>query len=415
MRTRHLMLAAASALLLACATIEPSRTLAGPQPEATKAAQRAELKPRIEEFVNEVTALEHEEGLPRWNHQLCPQVTGLSREEGEFILARISEVGRVAGVPLAGERCGPNLYVFVTTRPKELLQGMKERNSAFAFGVNAAPAAVDEFIGAPRAVKVWYNTATETAWGPEPIEAQGLFLTAPVFSRVFVIVDGTQLRGVALGQLADYVAMAGLAEVNPAARVGGAQTILQLFAGSSQAAPAGMTDWDRAFLKSLYATEQSGQQRAELASSMVREIIPDPIEEVIVRAHLEKLSKLQQEIEKSEDAFYKAYNKVNAEPEYQIHCGTETRTEMRKRLHVCKPQFIDTANEDETQGFFLGYAAIPAAMVIAAKMPAYRKHLREVVEKNPKLIAVLRDYYLLNRHYEAVRKEKFKGRWIVWD
>jgi hypothetical protein len=59
------------------------------------------------------------------------------------------------------------------------------------------------------------------------------------------------------------------------ARLGDAPTILKLFDGASEAAPAGLTDWDRAFLKSLYATEQiSKQQRGQIARHMVREIAP---------------------------------------------------------------------------------------------------------------------------------------------
>jgi hypothetical protein len=412
MRTQLLMLTAAIGLV-ACAATEPART--GLLPEATRVARRAELKPKVEGFVNEIAALENEAVLPRWDQEVCPQVTGLSREEGEFMLARISKVAGAAGVPLADERCRPNLFIFVTTQPKELLHGMEERNFTAVFGVNALRASVDEFIDTPRPVRVWYNTASEIARGPPWIDARGLIVTPLVVSRAFVIVDRAQLQGVSVGQLADYVAMVGFAELKPAAHAGDAQTILKLFDASGQAALTGMTDWDRAFLKSLYATEQSGQQLAQIASSMVREIVPDPLEEIIVGARKEKLSELHQKIEKSEDAFYEAYNKADTEPEYKIHCGDEIPTGTRMPAHVCKPQFVDTATADEAQGFLYGYAAMPAWMVIASRMPAYEKHMREVVEKDPKLIAAVRDYYLLTKHYEAVRKEKFKGKWLVWD
>jgi hypothetical protein len=87
-------------------------------------AQRAELEPKVEDFLDQIAADGNEEGLPRWNQGVCPQVTGLSREQGEFILARISDVARAAGAPLAEEHCHPNLYIFVTDQPKELLEGM---------------------------------------------------------------------------------------------------------------------------------------------------------------------------------------------------------------------------------------------------------------------------------------------------
>ena len=94
-------------------------------------------------------------------------------------------------------------------------------------------------------------------------------------SRVFVIVDQTRLKGVSRGQLADYVAMVGLAEVKPGARLGDADTILTLFEAAPQAGRPGMSDWDRAFLKSLYASEaRSRLQRSQIASNMVRVIVP---------------------------------------------------------------------------------------------------------------------------------------------
>ena len=87
--------------------------------------------------------------------------------------------------------------------------------------------------------------------------------------------DQRRLRGVTAGQLADYVAISGFAKLKPGASLGDARTILKLFDGSPQATPTGMTEWDRTFLKALYATEQKSQvQRGQIARSMVREIVP---------------------------------------------------------------------------------------------------------------------------------------------
>jgi hypothetical protein len=102
-----------------------------------------------------------------------------------------------------------------------------------------------------------------------------LFNTIWTFSRVFVIVDQTRLHGVKLGQLADYIAMAGFAKLRPDAHLGDAPTILRLFNGAPQEAPDGMTGWDQAFLTSLYATEERSRlQRGQIASEMVRKIGP---------------------------------------------------------------------------------------------------------------------------------------------
>jgi hypothetical protein len=255
----------------------------------------------------------------------CPLVSGLPRKDAEFILERLSEIARTAGVPLADkENCRPNLYVLVTDQPEELLRGMEQRNRGFTFGYDASTlpptqtsaTVVDEFIKTARPVRVWYNTNEKDAWGqalaycpawdiqeitcipnyllndcnhPPPRDptqalqcgraaAGGTHLTFNNMwwlSRVFIIVDQRQLKGVKVGQLADYVAMSGFAKLKPGARLGDTPTILTLFNAAPEGAPTGMTDWDQTFLKSLYATDQiSKQQRSQIARAMVHTLAP---------------------------------------------------------------------------------------------------------------------------------------------
>jgi hypothetical protein len=256
-------------------------------------AERAALAPKLSAFVFGIAGIEKGERLARWQRPVCPLVAGLSQPEGEFILARVSEIAHAAGVSLAAENCRPNLYVLVTSQPKELLQRMQKRNRIFTFGVESYPAVIDEFINTPRPVRVWYNTYTEDAWGlrpsaanPEAVESDSAIWEADSsrllsnvvykFSRIFVVVDLTRMHGVSLGQLADYVGIVGLAEIKPTAHLGDAQTILQLFSGAPEAAaPTGMSDWDQAFLKTLYGTPRPlAQERSFIARHMVSEIIP---------------------------------------------------------------------------------------------------------------------------------------------
>jgi hypothetical protein len=292
-------------------------------PEVTVTARRHELEQRVFKFVNQIAAQENEgeAGLVRWQAPpVCPLVSGLPEQEGEFILGRVSEIARVAGVPLAGEQCRPNLYILVTPQPEDLLRGMEKRDRRFTFGwdpssrTDTPAGVVDEFIRTPRAVRAWYNTDGKDSWGnhlrycprssitcdgyygwvsgctpPPPPDPTSAYLcntataggthlefdTVWTFSRVFVIVDERRLQGVTRGQLADYVAMVGFGKLKPGARLADAPTILKLFDTAPQAAPAGLTDWDQAFLKNLYATDQrSKQQRGEIARSMVRTLAP---------------------------------------------------------------------------------------------------------------------------------------------
>jgi hypothetical protein len=69
------------------------------------------------------------------------------------------------------------------------------------------------------------------------------------FTQVVEVVDQTQLQGVSLDQLSAV----DLAEIKPVSQVVSGPTILNLFIGGPQAAPRELTEWDRAFLKSLYS------------------------------------------------------------------------------------------------------------------------------------------------------------------
>jgi hypothetical protein len=268
-------------------------------PEVNVIAKRLKLDVKVLNFIYGISALENEEGLARWKAPVCPLVSGLPRQQGEFVLARISQIARAAAVPLAGEECRPNLFIFVTTQPKELLQAMENRYSAVTFG-DASPSQVDAFINAPRPVRVWHGSyETPARIGPSVeglpgsaqvlgggMRSQRIFTTHDppsrlvsnivwTFGLVYVVADETQLHGVSQGQFADYVAMVSLAEIKPSPHPGNAQTILKLFAGIPQAAPAGMSDWDQAYLKSLYATARDSKlQRSLMMRSMVRELVP---------------------------------------------------------------------------------------------------------------------------------------------
>jgi hypothetical protein len=170
---------------------------------------------------------------------------------------------------------------------------MESRNRAFTFGFDISdgtptPAnVVDAFIATSHAVRVWYNSVLKTLEGLPPSSCNGfpcnphargslvLLSLVRTLSTVFVVIDQARLQGVSHGQLADYIGMVSLTRLKPEARLGDAQSILKLFDGAPQAAPAGLTDWDQAFLKSLYAIEQESRlQRGQIAREMVREIVP---------------------------------------------------------------------------------------------------------------------------------------------
>ncbi|WP_428149551.1 hypothetical protein [Brevundimonas sp.] len=85
-------------------------------------------------------------------------------------------------------------------------------------------------------------------------------------TQVTIIVDVDQIIGIDATQLADYLAMIALAQIDPEVDPGPYGSILALFA-HPEAAPPGLTDWDHAFLEGLYGAEQtSPNARARLSA-----------------------------------------------------------------------------------------------------------------------------------------------------
>jgi hypothetical protein len=155
----------------------------------------------------------------------------------------------------------------------------------------------------------------------------------------------------------------------------------------------------------------------------------DTLDEVIISAHKEKLSALRKDIEKTEDRFIEAYNKINTVPEYQIRCRREVHTGTNISVRECKPKFVESATEEEAREYQLGVAtlgglgmsppgvltSVPSESIIAEKVPGYQKHLLEVINKNSKLRKLIHEQEALEKHYQELRNQKFNGHWFVRD
>jgi hypothetical protein len=259
--------------------------------------EHEKLQRDVDEFVGSAIVHTSDRPLLRWHTPVCPLVAGLPREQGEFMLRRLSEAVRNAGAPLAPEACKANLLVLISSEPGQLLESLRRKRPQL-FDVFDGMGTLKHFLRTDRPVRVWYNwryvgdtaafSTAATITGTNAPSAAGdayPVLTSPnsrlsysggrSIDSAIVAVDLPQLQGVNFGQLSDYVAMVGLAEINLDKEVTAAPSVLRLFNRDGGAPAEGMSIWDRELLKSLYSSRaadvmQVSAMKTQMVDSIAR-------------------------------------------------------------------------------------------------------------------------------------------------
>ncbi len=242
--------------------------------------------------------------LARFKDPVCPLAIGFQSQYEALVTERIREVAEAVGVGAGKEGCVTNLFVVVVDDARGFVAEMHRGHPEVFAGLSKrefASLANDE--GAARS---WTNTAQTNSFGATVARASpkgssgavksGFQGSSISFSDVnvmrvyessninpsvqqsigsaWVVLETGATFGKTLSQLADYAAVRGLAMVRPAELDGSVDTILALFEPGSDTAPAKLTDFDRAYLKSLYHVQGRAwarQQVRQMADSIARE------------------------------------------------------------------------------------------------------------------------------------------------
>ena len=144
------------------------------------------------------------------------------------------------------------------------------------------------------------------------------------------------------------------------------------------------------------------------------------LEEVTVTGSLNSLSKVRAAITAAEDRFYARYNELNQNHAYDILCKWEAPTGSGVNRRVCQARYVDEETRSEAAKLSLsvseGIATLQSPDAIRlAGIAELRKRSLEMVRKDPELLRSLLERARLEKHYEDLRKEKFKDGWMVSD
>jgi hypothetical protein len=238
----------------------------------------------ISDFVSEASAPIRRRGLARWRDPVCVGVVNLRADAAAYIADRVTAVAADLGVDTGREGCQPNIAVIATDDAGALAAALTEaRRRAFrtgATGTDRGGAALRDFVETERPVRWWQTSLPiDSRTGQRAVRAPGVCRGecrgvgdfAPIvvvdsasllrstiidnLQRAIVIIDVDDIQNVSLAQLADYVAMVSLAQIDPNAQTEGYASILNVFAMPDTAE--GLTEWDRAYLAGLYNSEQN--------------------------------------------------------------------------------------------------------------------------------------------------------------
>lgn len=315
-------------LVVALGVIAAGSTTWAQEPPATGADEIVVPGHRLEqmaiEFAGAVAiAPAAEDQYARWNFSFCPSVAGLAPDAAQTLIDQIARRAHAVEVEVEPPGCSPNLViVFAPDSDRFARQVVDERRDLLGYYsdddvITAGRAGLEQFASTPRAVRWWHvsntvtadgrplsNTSTRTGRGTldaaagargDPAAASigngfnGLEATRSSGSRTrrntrqdlsfaLVIVDSQRIAGAPLEAVADYLAMASLAQLDPEADTLAFPTILNLFRlrEDGREAPSAMTEWDLAYLQGLYSATReavnSRAQRAEIARRIVREV-----------------------------------------------------------------------------------------------------------------------------------------------
>ena len=206
------------------------------------------------------------ESLARWNVPVCVATAGLTAAEADFVAKRIGQTAADANLPVGGPACGPNFAVIVTAEPEKLLKAWWAEEHRL-FNRDRGAGGVNRFIQTDQPVRVWHNacnapsgipahafsTSEHCGSGSETGSRLSWSAVRAIYTAI-VVVDFDQIEGLTFGQVADYIAMVGLAKIQPNPELGDVSTILGLFGTNGADRKKGLTVWDQSFLNAVYAT-----------------------------------------------------------------------------------------------------------------------------------------------------------------
>jgi hypothetical protein len=289
-------------------------TLAAQTPNDTIIVRGTRLDPgqarqRAVDFVKRTGVAHGQQQVARWVVPVCLKVIGLQDMQAQRVERIMLNIAREANVRTAGAKCEPNITVSFTPDAGQVVRHIHSRKPRQFDELSRAEK--EQLLNGTAPVRWWYATtmlerdgmeenSISAGWigsgsmsasegvGPVGLPINdgvtstqqynsGSNVRTPTVRSLYgatVVVDAPRAGDASIDAIAAYAAMVGFAEMNASAPP--PDSILSLFQPNS--AETSLTDWDLAFLKSLYRMpldRRSRIQRGHLVEALLDERLPN--------------------------------------------------------------------------------------------------------------------------------------------
>lgn len=269
-----------------------------------------QARQRAVEFVKSTGVANGQQQVARWVVPVCIKVIGVSTPQQAKVTDLMLAVAREANIPVAKVNCAPNITVSFAPDAGEVVRYIHSKQPQQLRELSHAER--EQLLNGTAPIRWWYATqmldregmqganispgSISSAQGemggsgaPGPISLgggdfmstnqynSGSNVRTPTVRSLYgatVVIDVPTAGDRSADSIAAYAAMVAFAEMNPNALP--PDSILSLFQPSS--IESSLTDWDMAFLKSLYRMpldRRSRIQRGHLVEALLDERLPD--------------------------------------------------------------------------------------------------------------------------------------------
>ena len=263
-----------------------------------------QARERAVDFVKRTGVANGQQQVARWIIPICVKVFGLTTPQAVRIEDAMLDIAYEANMPVAGPGCQPNVTVTFAPDAGEVVRHIYAKKPQQLREVSQSER--EQLLNGEAPVRWWYATEMMDREGMRSNNISAPWLTAgegtgapvslptvdgvtttqqynsgsnvrtPTVRSLFgatVVVDAGKAGNTPVDAIAAYSAMVAFAEMNASAPP--PDSILGLFQPSS--VETSLTDWDMAFLKSLYRMpldRRSRIQRGHLVEALLDERLP---------------------------------------------------------------------------------------------------------------------------------------------